>query len=261
MKRAVTKERRNWAMFATAAVLAFSVSTAGAQQRPNTSPPAAVLGPYNTYNAYNGYDFLSSPLSGVFGFQSVNPFLAQPITADYFQNANGALSGSFVMLGATGVVSANGFIPLGGFVPPPPAGYFNGADNGYPNGGYNGDQNTGNAVNRVNGASANGSAAPENGAGSSAINGDAADMPVVPQKPVVVRRAPYGRVDISFRGDTTGVSRITAMLLDGSRRELTRQVLTGPPAQARLPRLAGAKYYRVRLEYPNGATRSYTGRL
>jgi hypothetical protein len=78
---------------------------------------------------------------------------------------------------------------------------------------------------------------------------------------VTVRRGPYNRVDIAYRGDVSNVSSITMMLLDRRGREVQQDVLTAAPAETLLRRSVGAQYYRVIVNYNDGTSRTYTHAL
>jgi hypothetical protein len=79
--------------------------------------------------------------------------------------------------------------------------------------------------------------------------------------PVVVQRAPYNHINITYRGSTANVSSISMQILDRHGRALSQAVLNGPPAATQLRRLAGSRFYRVILTYNDGTTRTLTHTL
>jgi hypothetical protein len=79
--------------------------------------------------------------------------------------------------------------------------------------------------------------------------------------PIVVRRAPYNRLYMAYRGNTANVNSITMMVLDKKGRALQQDALTSPPAETQLRVPVGARYYRVVVTYNDGTSRTYTHRL
>lgn len=254
------------------AALAVSLSVAQAQQTVIVPPPVALpIAPSNNYDAF----------SGAFVGTTFLPGFTDPMGL-YFSGTLPIGSGSSVNVfgvpGNSAQFAGNVFSPSGFFTPygaymPDGASMSNGAPAGSGfQGAYN--LNSGPVVvgrsnpygsQQPNGVQRNGTVDPatQSDTAHGAVNGNAENAPAATARlsPVLVHRTANGRVDLTYRGDTTNVTRITMMLLDASHRELTRQVITEPPAKARLLRLRGSKYYRIRLEYPNGTARSYTGLL
>jgi len=81
---------------------------------------------------------------------------------------------------------------------------------------------------------------------------------VVRRSPIVARRAPYSRLAIAYRGDTSNVNSITMMILDRRGREIQQEVLTAPPAATQLRVPIGSRYYRVIVAYNDGTSRTFT---
>jgi hypothetical protein len=262
------------ALIAVALTLSFSAARAQAPIVNSTNSPVAV-----SPSMYYGMPYVGQ-VSGVYGGYSAISLGAAPLGSP-FGIPFGFLAGAPI-----GVPYVSGFSG-------PPPGYYNGyPENGVYGPGYgntastdeygypaNGDYGPGYGNTAItgepgappegNGYGNSGNAYDDNG-NEAANNGNAAwgnetnasaGRNMVRQNPIVVRPAPYGRVDVIYRGSTADVSRITMMVLDKNRRELNESVLTGPPAQARLTRYTNAKYYRVMVDYKDGTTVTYTGPL
>jgi hypothetical protein len=75
---------------------------------------------------------------------------------------------------------------------------------------------------------------------------------------ISVRRGPYNRVAIAYKGNTNGIADITTQLLDSRKHVVQEAVITSPPAQTLLRRPVTARYYRVIIDYNNGAERVVT---
>jgi len=71
---------------------------------------------------------------------------------------------------------------------------------------------------------------------------------------IEARRESNNTIWIGWQGDTRLVNRISFALLDKNHRQITQRVRTSPPAQIRFTRIKDAAYYRVIVEYANGAT-------
>lgn len=75
---------------------------------------------------------------------------------------------------------------------------------------------------------------------------------------IEARRESNNTIWIGWQGDTQMVNRITFALLNKDHHQITQRVRTSPPAQIRFTRIKDAAYYRVTVEYLNGATNTVT---
>lgn len=76
-----------------------------------------------------------------------------------------------------------------------------------------------------------------------------------------VDRPTNTQVKISWTGDPRPIKQMTFSVLDSSRQTLKSQVITKTPAQATFTRGKTASYYRVYIEYLDGAVRTLTAPL
>jgi hypothetical protein len=69
----------------------------------------------------------------------------------------------------------------------------------------------------------------------------------------ISHRKPQDPIRLEWQGDSRAIARLTFTLLDSRRRSLSEQTITSLPAEVRFTRSPDATYYRVCIEYQDGA--------